>query len=96
MKNTPYQYLKLDSIMTFRIKKELVPNLDSFFKYMSDRIFKDYEVEEIDGDTDIMRRIYVYTTDGHFTIRTWNIKETNKSIVVDFSIYEDNEFKEEA
>ncbi len=91
MKNTPYKYLNLDSVMTFRINKELVPNLDSFSKYMSDRIFKDYEVEEIDGDFDPMRRIYVYTTDGHYTIRTWNIKETNKSIVVDFSIYEDKE-----
>ena len=87
MKQTPTKYLKLDSVMKFRIKNELIQDYDSFVKYMSDRIFKGFEVYEIDGETDMMRRIFVETTEGSFTIRTWNIKETDKSIVVDFSIY---------
>lgn len=92
MKHTPIKYLKLDSIMTFRIKKELVEDFDSFVGYMAYRIFKDYDIAGIDGDTSMGRHIFVDTeSDGCFSIRTWNIRETEKSIVVDFSIHKDEE-----
>jgi hypothetical protein len=95
MKETPHKYLKLDSVMKFRIKKELVPDYDSFVGYMAYRIFRDFDITDIDGDTSFGRHIFVEVTEGVYSIRTWNIKETEKSIVVDFSIYQDEDWSEE-
>jgi hypothetical protein len=38
-----------------------------------------------------MRRIFVSTKDETYVIRTWDIYETEKSIVVDFSIFKEEE-----
>ena len=77
--------------MTYRIKKELVKTFDEFIDHLVERIFKGHTITNVDGEIDYYRRIYVETTNGSYCVRTWNIKETMKSIVVDFSIYEEEE-----
>jgi hypothetical protein len=89
------QPLTLDLGMTFRIKKELVKDYDEFVGYMVDKLFKDFDIIDVDGESSMGRHIFVEVLEGQYTIRTWNVRETDKTIVVDFTIYKDGDWIEQ-
>jgi hypothetical protein len=80
-----------DKHFKYVIKKDKVSNFEDFVLYMVLKTFKGHEVLDVDSESDFMRRIFVSTKDETYVIRTWDIYETQKSIVVDFSIFKEEE-----
>ena len=86
--------LLLESKTTDRQSKDW----DSFSKKLVENAIKKCgwninQIEEIDYETDPMRRIYVQVESKSVMIRTWDIHEskTGKSVCCTYSVYEDNE-----
>jgi hypothetical protein len=52
------------------------------------------KIEEIDGESDMSRRIFVLMEDGReYIIRTWNIHDDDDYAYVDYTLYlEDTDF----
>lgn len=51
-------------------------------------------IEEIDGESDMSRRIFVVMDDGkEYIIRTWNIHDDDDYVYIDYTLFtEDTDF----
>jgi hypothetical protein len=69
-------------------------NEGHFFSYLVSQVLCKNNIQgdinDIDYETDMGRRIFVEMTDGkEVTIRTWNIHDTDDHVYVDYSLYEE-------
>lgn len=60
--------------------------------FLSNLFIKELEsIEEIDHESDILRRIFVKTQEGDYTIRLWNVSDDDDNVYVEYTIYPDSE-----
>lgn len=49
------------------------------------------DIQDIDWESDLGRRIFVRTSHDEFCIRTWDIYDTEDDVVVDLTIFKEQE-----
>jgi hypothetical protein len=65
-----------------------------FFETLVDDALSEYSIptdniKEIDGFSELGRRVFVITEDKEYMIRLWSMGETDDELIVDYSVFQE-------